>query len=274
MGWDKLGFRAWANSVFDGLISRITFACGGSLHLSRDSIHGFGRRPRTKGGDDSPTPVGKPRVRGVGKLRGLERLEPTQLVVGCTNGPWPWATHAGVVRGVGVARGPRPCGGRSDQSSAEARIVTRAGRRALESGSLQEILAAERIGLALHPLLEGKVRPIFLLGDYETAAFKAMKEVEVRVRELAKLPNDLIGVALMRQAFNPTSGPLTDASHEGGERQARSDLFSGAIGSFKNPTSHRPVTYTDPTEASEVVLLADLLMRILDSLERSTPNSE
>jgi len=27
------------------------------------------------------------------------------------------------------------------------------------------------------------------------------------------------------------------------------------------------VTYTDPTEASEVILLADLLMRILDSIE-------
>lgn len=116
--------------------------------------------------------------------------------------------------------------------------------------------------------MAGKVRPIFLLGDYETAAFKAMKDVEVRVRELAKLPNDLIGVTLMRQAFNPTSGPLTDPAHEGGERQARTDLFAGTIGSFKNPTSHRSVTYSDPTEASEVVLLADLLMRILDSVER------
>ncbi len=28
--------------------------------------------------------------------------------------------------------------------------------------------------------------------------------------------------------------------------------------------SHRKVNYVDPTEASEVVLLADLLMRILD----------
>jgi uncharacterized protein (TIGR02391 family) len=159
-----------------------------------------------------------------------------------------------------------------DQSSAESRIVTRAGRRAIEQGSLKEILAAERIGLALHSRLEGKVRPIFLLGDYETAAFKAMKEVEVRVRELAGLPNELIGVALMRQAFNINGGPLTDVSHEGGERQARSDLFAGAIGSFKNPTSHRAVTYTDPTEASEVIMLADLLMRILDSIEspRST----
>lgn len=156
-----------------------------------------------------------------------------------------------------------------DQSASGSRIVTRAGRRAVEQSSLEEILAAERIGLDLHPRLEGQIRPIFLLGDYETAAFKAMKEVEVRVRELAGLPNDLIGVALMRQAFNQNTGPLTDATHEGGERQARSDLFAGAIGSFKNPTSHRTVTYTDPIEASEVILLADLLMRILDSIERT-----
>jgi uncharacterized protein (TIGR02391 family) len=168
---------------------------------------------------------------------------------------WAWLEARALVA-------PKP-----DQSATGARIVTRAGKRAIRQGSLQEILAAERIGLDLHARLEGKIRPIFLLGDYETAAFKAMKEVEVRVRELAGLPNDLIGVTLMRQAFNPSGGPLTNATHEGGERQARSDLFAGAIGSFKNPTSHRTVTYTDPTEASEVIMLADLLMRILDSIE-------
>ncbi|MDQ3821295.1 MAG: TIGR02391 family protein [Acidobacteriota bacterium] len=154
-----------------------------------------------------------------------------------------------------------------EQSSSDARIVSRAGKRVLQQASLDEILAAERIGLSLHPRLEGRVRPIFLLGDYETAAFKAMKEVEVRVRELSGLPDDLVGVKLMREAFNAQSGRLTDISHEGGERQARSDLFAGAMGSFKNPTSHRTVTYTDPTEASEVIMLADLLMRILDSVE-------
>lgn len=156
-----------------------------------------------------------------------------------------------------------------DQTATDARIVTRAGKRAIQQSSLVEILAAERIGLDLHPRLGGKVRPIFLLGDYETAAFKAMKEVEVRVRDLAGLPNDLIGVNLMRKAFNPGGGPLTDMAHDGGERQARADLFAGAIGSFKNPTSHRTVTYTDATEASEVIMLADLLMRILDSVERT-----
>jgi hypothetical protein len=39
-----------------------------------------------------------------------------------------------------------------------------------------------------------------------------------------------------------------------------------AIGTFKNPPSHRQVDYDDSTEASEVIMLADLLMRILGRL--------
>jgi hypothetical protein len=45
------------------------------------------------------------------------------------------------------------------------------------------------------------------------------------------------------------------------------DLFARAIGTFKNPVSHRQVDYADATEASEVVLLADLLHRVLDRVE-------
>ena len=43
-------------------------------------------------------------------------------------------------------------------------------------------------------------------------------------------------------------------------------LLWGAIGLFKNPTSHRPVDY-NPTVAAEAeaVLLADLLLRMHDA---------
>ena len=44
------------------------------------------------------------------------------------------------------------------------------------------------------------------------------------------------------------------------------EFFSGPVALFKNPVSHRQVDYDDPTEASEVVLLADLLLRILIGL--------
>jgi hypothetical protein len=54
---------------------------------------------------------------------------------------------------------------------------------------------------------------------------------------------------------------------DSGEREATMALFWGAIGVFKNPPSHRQVDYQDPTQAAEVVLLADLLLRMLDEVE-------
>lgn len=119
--------------------------------------------------------------------------------------------------------------------------------------------------MSLHPALESKVRPIFALGDHETAAFAAMKAVEVRVRALSEI--DGLGVALMRSAFKRDGGPLADREADGGEQVATMELFAGAIGTFKNPASHRTVDYDDSTEAAEVVLLADLLMRLLDRIE-------
>ena len=94
-----------------------------------------------------------------------------------------------------------------------------------------------------------------------------MREVEIRVRNLAGLGSSLIGVRLMRSALNPEDGPLSDPDLDAGERVGVMELFSGAIGTFKNPPSHRQVDCTDPTTAAEVVLLADLLMRLLDAAE-------
>lgn len=145
-----------------------------------------------------------------------------------------------------------------------ARRLTDRGRIAVEDpGGLTRITADDLLPINLHTDL-GRVRLIFASGDYETAAFAAMKQVEVRVRVLAALDNSVIGVSLMRRAFKPEGGPLADEEAEGGEKVAMMELFAGAIGSFKNPASHRTVHYENPLEAAEVVLLADLLMRMLD----------
>jgi len=76
-----------------------------------------------------------------------------------------------------------------------------------------------------------------------------------------------LGVKLMRKCFGE-GGPLADPQLDPGERTGTMELFAGAVGTFKNPPSHRQVDYADPTEASEVVLLADLLMRLLDRAEK------
>lgn len=169
---------------------------------------------------------------------------------------WQWLYAKGL-----VARSP-------SQNSADAIFVTRRGKAALVEGA-EPMRAAERLDVDLHPLLERKVRRQFLMQEYELAAFAAMKTVEVRVRGLADAEESLIGVKLMRTAF-ADGGPLHEEDMDGGERVAHMELFAGAIGVFKNPSSHRTVSYDDPTEAAEVVLFADLLLRLLDKSRGAT----
>jgi uncharacterized protein (TIGR02391 family) len=117
---------------------------------------------------------------------------------------------------------------------------------------------------SLHPRIADTVWSAFLRGDYDVAVFQAMKAVEVYVREAAKLPDSLLGVKLARNAFDPANGPLTDPAAEAGEKEARSALFAGALGSYKNPHSHRHVPLTDPQETIEILMFANHLLRIVD----------
>ncbi len=93
-----------------------------------------------------------------------------------------------------------------------------------------------------------------------------MKAVEVRVRKLAGLGDEVIGVDLMNKSFGPT-GPLTDQSVGKGEQEGTRMLFAGPYAVLRNPAGHRQVDYDDQSEAAEAVQVASLLMRILDRVE-------
>jgi uncharacterized protein (TIGR02391 family) len=158
------------------------------------------------------------------------------------------------------------------QNALHAVLTTRLGAKVASEG-LESVRAIQRLAVDLHPRIETKARRQFLIGEYETASFVAMKAVEVRVRLMSKSPSSLIGVPLMRKAFGE-GGTLREHSLDGGEQNARMELFAGAIGTFKNPTSHRDVEYDDPTVAAEVILFADLLMRMLDGIEEEVERRE
>jgi uncharacterized protein (TIGR02391 family) len=100
----------------------------------------------------------------------------------------------------------------------------------------------------------------------EDAVSAAVKQVEVSVREAADADNSKIGTKLMAWAFKPGEGPLHDRELDGGEQAGIMALYLGLIGAFKNPTSHRHVDFDDPIEAAEIILFADLLLRMLDRL--------
>lgn len=174
---------------------------------------------------------------------------------------WGWLSNRGL-----IAASP-------SQDSSAAFIISRRGRELLDCG-LSWLRAVERLDVELTAELELKARPHFIRGDFEAAAFMATKEAEVAVRVAAGLSDSLVGTKLMQEAFKPpkdpadqpSAGTLWQASSDPGEAVATMELFKGAIGLFKNPASHRRVDLNDPTEAAEIVLLADLLLRLVKKI--------
>jgi hypothetical protein len=154
---------------------------------------------------------------------------------------WAWLVREGL-----LVLSPR-------DSSNSAYVISRRGRQLRTSTYFEAFKRGTLLGhRTLDAVLTVRVISLFSRGQYDLAILAAFKEVEVRTRSKGNYLSEKLGTDLMRDAFNPDGGPLANQAIPKAKRQGRSDLFAGAIASFKNHSSHRNLTL-GPEEARKPI---------------------
>lgn len=166
---------------------------------------------------------------------------------------------------AGLIEEPDPMNGKNGY-----RVPAPAGVSAATTPDLAAIKVVARFTRDMfHPFLPDAAWNAFRSGDYDSAVFESFKAVEVTVRSKGLGKNGIHatshGDGLMRDAFNPDVGPLTDMKATRGRRERRRELFTGAFGELRNPKAHSDPTITDPLIAVEEMMIAGALQRIVDS---------
>jgi hypothetical protein len=94
--------------------------------------------------------------------------------------------------------------------------------------------------------------------DPDGAVFRAVKRLEVILRQMGDYDASILGLDLVNKAMG-NQGQFVPHGETESERIAWANLFRGAMGAFKNPQSHRDVKLSE-FEATEQILAVNLLI--------------
>ena len=131
------------------------------------------------------------------------------------------------------------------------RVISDEGRKAMSKVDIIAAKVRSQFSREMfHPSLPTAAWNAFRSGDYDTAIFETFKAVESAVRKKSVGKNGITdtdhGVTLMRKAFDPNSGPLTDTSAPSGDVIVAVRFFwclrrIAQPKSSWRPNHHRPV---------------------------------
>jgi len=116
----------------------------------------------------------------------------------------------------------------------------------------------------IHPKIVNKSFRLLDSGEFESAVLQAFKCIETSIRDKIGASKDEIGMRLIRKAFNPENGDLTNYDLPIPEREAFANYIAGAFGYYKNPCSHRDLKLDFISTFDRIAVASDLL-KIIDN---------
>lgn len=117
----------------------------------------------------------------------------------------------------------------------------------------------------VHPTIIKKCFALLGNHEYESAVLQAFKAIEVSVREKIGAPADCFGERLLKKAFNPDDGILTDHKIPKAERCAFLSYVTGAFSFYRNASSHRDIDLDFTSAFKKIVVASDLLTAVEDA---------
>jgi len=117
----------------------------------------------------------------------------------------------------------------------------------------------------VHPIIVKKCFSLLNSGEFDSAVIQAFKAIETTTREKIGAPADMFGERLLKKAFNPDDGVLTNHALTKSERFAFLNYITGAFSFYRNSSSHRDIELDFVSAFDRIAVASDLLKAIEDA---------